>query len=116
MASDAVSAFDVALASLTFFEETFEGVEILSAALDQKYDEDGALVDCVDIGFRIVGRPGMFQVTPELDINWQAQAFVALRSKHVDVEGIYAGLASKRDLPVGPTGGPSPLPGQEVAA
>lgn len=115
MASDAVSAFDVALASLTFFESEFEGVEVLSAALDQRYGEEGELEDCVDIGFRIIGRPGMFQVAPPLDINWQAQAFVAIRSKHVDVEGIYAGLASKNALPIGPTGGPAPLPGQEVA-
>lgn len=115
MASEPISALEVALDSLTVFEDRFEQVEVVSALLDQQYDEQGELEDIVSVGFRIRGRPGIFSVHPPLDINWQAQAFVAIAGKKLDVEGIYAGLASKAELPRGPVGEPLAPLGVSVA-
>lgn len=114
MASDAGSSFDAALASLTLFESTYEGVEILSALLNQDYDAAGTLSDVVDVGFRLRGRPGVFSVHPPFEENWIAIAFFRIGLKQAMVEGIYQGLASAAELPAGPIGPPIPMPGTAV--
>lgn len=116
MASSFVSAFDVAVASLAYFEDAYEQVELMSATLNQEYDDTGALVDVVDVGFRIRGRPGIFVVHPQADINWQAQASFLIQGKKIDVEGIYAGYASQADIPEEGIGAPLVPLGVEVAA
>jgi hypothetical protein len=98
------SAFDAAVTSLTLFEDQYEQVEVMSVLLNQEYDDTGTLVDVVDVGWRIRGRPGIFQVHPAYESNWQAIAFFQIGIKHALVEGIYAGLASTADLPTGPVG------------
>lgn len=106
--ADPLSSFALAVQSLSLLVEETDNVEIVAVLLNEDYDEQGALYDVVDVSFRIRGRGGMFTVHPPFDVNWQAQAFVAIGRKHATVEGIYQGLASKDELPSGPLGEPLP--------
>lgn len=107
-----LTSFAAALQSLSLFEQTYEGVEILAALLNEDYDADGTLQDTVDVTFRIIGRPGQFQVHPYFTIDWQAQAFFLIGIKHAIVEAIYDELPNLQALPSGPTGGATiPQPG-----
>lgn len=70
----------------------------------------------IALGFRIVGLPGTFTVYPLLEDGWQAQGSFQIGIKSAIVSGIYAGLASLKELPKGETGEPAPPPGVEIAS
>lgn len=118
---DPASTFDDALAALSLIESQYEGLEILSAVQNQGYDTDGALVDTVDVSFRIFGRPGAYTVSVPFYANWAAIAFFRVGVKAQQVEQIYEGLADSGQAttqllvpppPSPPT--PVPRPGQTL--
>lgn len=110
-AFDTPTALEGALSSLSLLEQSTDEVEILGALPNQDVDESGALIDVVDVYWSLPGRPGFFTSRVGFDLNWQAQAFFWIGVKQALVRGIYAGLASKADLPAGPVGAPVPQPG-----
>lgn len=110
MASNPLTAYAASVEAFSLFEQAFENVSIEAVLLDQDYDAGGVLTDVVDVTFRIIGRPGMFQVHPEYAINWQAQAFVLIGLKHAIVEGIYQGLSEPAIIPQPVTPGGTPVP------
>jgi hypothetical protein len=118
MGSNGLTAFNASLESFSLFETEFENVEVVAALLNEEYDDAGLLTDTVDVTFRIIGRPGLFQVHPLYTVDWIAQAFVLIGLKHAEVEGIYQGLDAPAIIPQPTTPGgapaPAPLPGPGV--
>jgi hypothetical protein len=115
MASSTYSTYQAALDSLTLFEDTYEGIEILGALPNEQYDDSGDLAEVMDVTFRIRGRPGQFQVHPPFEENWQAVAFFRIGMKAAVVNAIYDGIGSLADLPTDPaTGDPIPFPGSPI--
>lgn len=110
MASNALTAFQASVDSLTLLEQGFEGVRVISALLNEDYDSGGVLTEVVDVTFTIDGRPGMYQVHPEYAQNWQALAFVEIGLKHATIEGIFQGLDEPAVIPQPVTPGGTPAP------
>lgn len=93
------SSFDDALASLSLIESTYDGIEILTALPNQEYDETGALIDTIDLSYRIIGRPGVFVVSVPYVQNWSAIAFFQVGLQANTIELIYEGADSLNETP-----------------
>ncbi len=92
-------SFADALDALSLIEAQHEGIEIMAALPNQGYDGGGALVDTVDVSYRIIGRPGVFTVSVPYDKNWGAIAFFYVGLQANTIELIYEGAASLGETP-----------------
>jgi len=106
MASSTPSVLQSSLASLAALTATVDNVSLTASSLSQTFDDTGNLIDTVELYWNPIGRGGTFTTRVPNVSNWQAIAFYQLGLKHATVEGIYDGLASKDDLPPGPTAPP----------
>jgi hypothetical protein len=88
-----------ALESLAMIEATYEGIEIMAAMPNQGYDDTGALIDTMDVSYRIIGRPGVFTVTVPYALNWNAIAFFQIGLQANTIELIYEGAGSLNETP-----------------
>lgn len=91
--------FADALDALSLIEAQYEGIEIMAALPNQGYDDTGALVDTVDVSYRIIGRPGVFTVSVPYDPNWSAIAFFYVGLQANTIELIYEGASSLNETP-----------------
>lgn len=112
---DPGTALGSSLDALNLIEQSTDGVEIVGASLNQDVDSGGALIDVIDVYWRIPLRGGTFTTRAPFVSNWPAIAFFYIGVKQAMVRGIYAGLASKDELPSGPIGQPIPTPGTALA-
>lgn len=110
-ASDPSTALGASLEALSLIEASTDQVEIKGALLNQELSADGSTDDVVDVYWALPGRPGLFTSRVPFVRNWMAIAFAYIGVKQAIVRGIYAGLASKDDLPSGAIGPPLPAPG-----
>ncbi len=92
-------SFSDALDALSLIEAQYEGIEIMAALPNQGYDDTGALVDTVDVSYRIIGRPGVFTVSVPYDVNWSAIAFFYVGLQANTIELIYEGAGSLNETP-----------------
>lgn len=88
-----------ALLSLQLIEAEYEGIEVMTAMPNQGYDDTGALIDTMDVSYRIIGRPGVFTVSVPYALNWNAIAFFQIGLQANTIELIYEGAASLADVP-----------------
>lgn len=88
-----------ALASLQLIEQTYDGIEVMAAMPNQGYDTSDALIDTMDVSYRIIGRPGVFTVTVPYTLNWNAIAFFYIGLQANTIELIYEGTSSLADTP-----------------
>ncbi len=91
--------FADALDALSLIEAQHEGIEIMAALPNQGYDDAGALVDTVDVSYRIIGRPGVFTVSVPYEVNWSAIAFFYVGLQANTIELIYEGAPSLAEPP-----------------
>ncbi len=97
--TSAPASFADALSSLTLIEAEYAGIEILAALPNQGYDDAGALVDTIDLSYRIKNRPGVFTVSVPNEINWTAIAFFQVGLQANAIELIYEGAPSLAETP-----------------
>ncbi len=115
-------SIQAALDSLSLFEATFEGINIVGAMLNSDYDSAGTLYDTVDVQWEIIGRPGVFTTSVPFAQNWQAIAFFYIGEDANKVELIYEEASSLAEVPtvflVQPPSSqppiPIPRPGQPI--
>lgn len=69
--------------------ELVPGTEIVSVMLDQRLDDSGNLVDVMNIGWRIVGLPGIFYVHPGAHYLWGQAAPAYIARRKGEIEALY---------------------------
>lgn len=93
-----LTTFQTGVDALTLYAQQYESVEIVGARPDEQYWSDGNLHEVVDVSFRIIGRPGVFEVFPEYLPDWVARAEARIAFRRDEIEAIYQGLNSTSEL------------------
>lgn len=81
-------------AAYSFIETEIDGVQVVSAMLNERYDPADNLYACMDVGFKILGRPGVFFVHPHAYSDWPERAVDRINYKLCIINSIYEGLAA----------------------
>ena len=93
-----LTTFQAAVDALTLYAQQYEQVEIVGARPDQQYWSDGNLHEVVDVSFRIIGRPGVFEVFPEYLPDWVDRAEARIAFRRDEINAIYEGFSSVDEL------------------
>jgi hypothetical protein len=117
---EADTTIGAALASLQLLEDDTDHVHILASSLNQRFTDNGAIEDTVEIYWSLYGRPGIFTTRVPRDIDWLAQAYFYVGLEAALVQRIYDGWPDKNTPPPGvtlppPTEPPTLIPEPGVA-
>lgn len=117
MASSALTTLDFSQQALAFIGEIVPEIVATAALVDQRLQQDGTLIDVVDVSWRIVGRPGTLQSWVPAVTDWNYSAIGAIQYDYAVVMAIYEGQPNQDQIvQLPPPPGPAPAAGPAVAA